>query len=65
MRGADFLFRIRNCFGGHFIGFEPMICRDDKEAVAKAQRLIDGHEVELWSGERLVIRLECPAKLPK
>jgi hypothetical protein len=36
---------------GHLIGFEPMICRDDEEAVAKAQRLA-GHDVELWSGGR-------------
>jgi len=49
----------------HFIGFEPMICRDDEEAVAKAQRLVNGHDMELWSGERLVIRLECSPKLLK
>jgi len=42
---------------GHFIGFEPIICRDDCEAVAKAQRLVDGHDVELWSAERFVTRL--------
>ena len=42
---------------GHFIGFEPFTCRDDDEAVAKAKRLVDGHDIELWSGPRLVIRL--------
>lgn len=42
---------------GHFIGSEPMVCRDDAEAIAKARRLIDGHDVEIWSGERFVIRL--------
>jgi hypothetical protein len=43
---------------GHFIGFEPLICRNDGEAVAKAKRLLDGHDIEIWSGERLVIRLK-------
>jgi hypothetical protein len=43
---------------GHFIGYEPMVCADDAEAIEKATRLVDGHDVELWSGQRLVIRLE-------
>jgi hypothetical protein len=42
---------------GHFIGYEPLICDDDAEAVERAKRLVDGHDVELWSGPRLVIRL--------
>lgn len=33
---------------GHFIGFEPLVCRDDDEAVTKAERLVDGHDIELW-----------------
>jgi hypothetical protein len=42
---------------GHFIGFEPLICRDDDDAVANAKRLVDSHDVEVWSGPRFVIRL--------
>jgi hypothetical protein len=42
---------------GHFIGFEPLICCDDEEVIAKAKRLVDGHDVELWNGARLVVRL--------
>jgi hypothetical protein len=43
---------------GHFIGYEPLVCRDDDEAVAKARKqLVDGHDIELWSGPRFVIRL--------
>jgi hypothetical protein len=42
---------------GHFIGFEPLKCANDAEAIEKATRLLDGHDVELWSGERLVVRL--------
>ena len=41
----------------HFVGFEPMVCRDDAEAMARAGRLVDGHDIELWSGDRLVTRL--------
>jgi hypothetical protein len=43
---------------GHFIGFEPLICADDSEAIERATRLVDGHDIELWSGTRLVIRLK-------
>jgi hypothetical protein len=42
---------------GHFLGFEGFACRDDCEAVAKAERLVDGHDLELWSGERFILRL--------
>jgi hypothetical protein len=43
---------------GHFIGFEPLVCANDIEANEKAQRLVNGHDIELWSGPRLVARLE-------
>ena len=43
---------------GRFIGFEPLVCADNSEAIQKAKRLINGHDVELWSGSRLVVRLE-------
>ena len=42
---------------GHFMRFEALICADDAEAIEKAKRLVDIHDVELWSGERLVARL--------
>jgi hypothetical protein len=32
------------------------------EATEKAKRLVDGHAVELWSGERLVVRIEAATK---
>jgi hypothetical protein len=47
---------------GHFISFEPLVCHDDTEAITKAQRMVDGHDVELWSGERFVIRLDHKQK---
>jgi hypothetical protein len=42
---------------GHSIGFDSLVCADDAEAIEKAKRLADGHDVELWSGPRLVILL--------
>jgi hypothetical protein len=48
---------------GHFVSFEGFTSNDDGEAIAKAERLVDGHDVELWSGERFVTRLE-PSKNP-
>jgi hypothetical protein len=50
-------YRAYTVVDGHFTGFEPLICADDAEAIEKATRLLDGHEVELWSGPRLVIRI--------
>jgi hypothetical protein len=42
---------------GHFIGFEALICANDAEAIEQAKRLVDGYDIELWSGDRLVTRL--------
>ena len=42
---------------GQFIGFEQMICRDDAEAVAKAKRPTEDYDIEIWNGDRFVIRL--------
>jgi hypothetical protein len=53
---------------GHFDGFEPLICDNDDAAVAKTCSMLDGKDIELWSGERLVIRLTPrmkPAMMPK
>ena len=47
---------------GNFIGFDSLVCADDAEAIEKAKRLVDGHDVELWSGPRLVIRLSHKPK---
>jgi hypothetical protein len=39
---------------GHFLGFEPLVCNDDTEAIGKAQRLVDGHDVQLPQSGRQV-----------
>jgi hypothetical protein len=38
---------------GHFLGYEPLICADDSEAITKARCLVRDHDVELWNGTRL------------
>ena len=43
----------------HFLGYEPLVCGDDAEAIEMARRLCDGHDIELWCLERLVIRLSA------
>ncbi len=43
----------------HFTGFEPLVCADDAEAIEQAKRLANGSDIELWSGDRLVIRLKA------
>jgi hypothetical protein len=48
---------------GHFIRFEPLRCANDAEAIEQAERLLDGHDVELWSGERLVTRISPANKI--
>ena len=48
---------------GHFIGCEPLICANDAEATEKAKRLVRGYDIEVWSGERLVIRISPARKI--
>jgi len=43
----------------HFTGLEPLVCADDAEAIEQAKRLVNGSDIELWSGDRLVIRLKA------
>jgi hypothetical protein len=47
---------------GHFVGFEPIVCADDTGAIERAKRLLDGRDIEVWCGPRLVARL--PQKTP-
>jgi hypothetical protein len=43
---------------GHFVGFEPIVCDTDEQAVERAKRLLDGHDIEVWRADRLVIHLK-------
>jgi hypothetical protein len=49
---------------GHFIGYEPIVCVDDAEAIERAKRLVNGCDIELWSGPRFVMRLKQRASKP-
>jgi hypothetical protein len=39
---------------GHFIRAVELVCPDDDAAKERAKQLVDGHDVELWQGERKV-----------
>jgi hypothetical protein len=43
--------------GGKLIGLKLMLCRNDDEAIVKAIRLTTECDIEVWNGERFVIRL--------
>ena len=49
---------------GHFVGSRALTCASDAEAIEQAMRLVDGHDVELWSGDRFVTRLVYKPKQP-
>lgn len=42
---------------GHFVRFVGLSCSDDAEAIEQARRLIANEDIELWSGDRFIIRL--------
>jgi len=39
---------------GYISCFDKMTCRDDAEALETAGHLMDGHDIEVWAGPRLV-----------
>jgi hypothetical protein len=47
---------------GHFNGYEPFVCADDAAAIEKAKRLVNRYGIELWTGVRLVKRLDVTGK---
>jgi hypothetical protein len=42
---------------GHFVKFVGLSCSDDAEAIEQAWRLIERDVIELWSGDRFIVRL--------
>ena len=44
---------------GHIASFRELACDSDADAINQAKGLVGGHDVELWNGKRLVIRLEA------
>lgn len=47
---------------GHFTASRAFTCANDGDAIVWAKQLVDGHDVELWSGERFVVKLEHQEK---
>jgi hypothetical protein len=43
---------------GRFMRAVELVCTDNKATTERAKQLVDGHDVELWSGPRLVVRLK-------
>ena len=39
---------------GHIQNRIAILCHDDEEAKRLAKQLVDGHDVELWQGTRMV-----------
>jgi len=42
----------------HFVSYRKFTCKDDHDAIIWAKQLMDRFSVELWCGDRLVMRLE-------
>jgi hypothetical protein len=45
-------------YDGHIQASRAFVCDSDDDATLWAKQLVDGHDIELWSGERFVIRLD-------
>ncbi|MCK1653842.1 hypothetical protein IVA88_20700 [Bradyrhizobium sp. 149] len=39
---------------GHIESRIDIVCRDEIEAKARAKALVDGHDIELWHGDRVI-----------
>ena len=44
--------------GGHITRSNQFVAPNDDAAFEHARQFVDGHDVELWSGDRLVARLK-------
>jgi hypothetical protein len=43
---------------GHFLLSEEFVAANDDAAFEHVRQFVDGHDVELWSGERFVAKLK-------
>lgn len=43
---------------GHIVKSIPLMCDDDNQAVKEAREALEKQAIEIWSGERLVARLD-------
>jgi hypothetical protein len=53
---------------GHISSYRTFVCDGDAYAMVLAKQLLDGNDIELWNGERFVIRFNHagvrPPQLP-
>jgi hypothetical protein len=49
-------------YDGHIASFRTFVCGNDADATVWTKQLLDGHDIELWSGDRFVIFLQSPSK---
>jgi hypothetical protein len=49
-------------YDGHIASFRTFVCGNDADATVWTKQLVDGHDVELWSGDRFVILLQSASK---
>jgi hypothetical protein len=47
---------------GSIISFRAFSCPNDGDAIIWAKQLVDGHGIEPWSGEQLIVRLVLQPK---
>ena len=47
---------------GHFLRAIEFTCPDDAAAKERARQLVDGHDVELWQGDRPVAKFDHTSK---
>jgi hypothetical protein len=43
---------------GHFLRAVEILCPDDDAAKEYAKQLVDGHDIELWQGERQIAKFQ-------
>lgn len=48
---------------GHIRSSRAFVCDDDADATVWAKQLVDGMDIELWSGERFVTRIDHKPEL--
>jgi hypothetical protein len=48
---------------GHFFNAVPLECADDAEATEQAERLVDGHDIELWQRDRKIAMFKHKPKI--
>ena len=47
---------------GHFVRFVAIVCANDEEAIERTKHYVDGHDIELWCGDRFVARIDHKPK---